>query len=393
MKIGQYLKESVFTAAFWITPSGKVLDCGAKTNIAYVCDAPRKFGIKEQEVQSAYDKYGEPYGFEGKAREEVLRKVIANGFIRIRKYKNLYSVNVQTYNRRVGKLLSNWAYEMISSGKENDKYMPVNITSDSGNPPTGLDMEALSNLHEAHKPIVYTTLNEMECLVETEFQQLIDRIYEEGGRTHGRYRVDESGISRVVSKLSDSSVEFVIITAFRSEYSLKENQRRNAKLIDDFREELGSIKYGAYKLIGHYDVCSVKIPPGRSTDDCEELGGHKVPVLEEAWCLLNEQKNKNFFDVAVKMANKYDQESFIARTATKKFGLYLNDGTLDLTFGDINNNTFRTGFEKMISTRNYSEIGKVRNRGRIFNIVFENFGICVRQNRERVPWPGTNWLE
>jgi hypothetical protein len=137
----------------------------------------------------------------------------------------------------------------------------------------------------------------------------------------------------------------------------------------------------------------VKIPSGKSTDDCKELGGHLVPVLEEAWCILNDQKNENFFDVSVKMAQKYDQESFIARTSVKKFGLYLNDGSLDFTFGNINDTTFRTGYEKMISIRNYSEISKVRSGGRIFNIVFENLGTAVRQNRRRMPWPGTNWLE
>ena len=164
MKIRQYLKESSYISAYWITPTGKVLDCGAKKHIDYVCDVPEKFGLKRQEVEAIYNKYSEPYGFEGKAREDVIIKALEKGFIRLRKYREFWSVNVWNYNRKTAKVLSNWAYELLQSPNP-DRYIPVNITSDSGNPPQGLDMVGLSNLHESHEALIFITLNEMENMI------------------------------------------------------------------------------------------------------------------------------------------------------------------------------------------------------------------------------------
>lgn len=165
MGIKKYLLgESSFTEAYWITPTGQILDCGSKKHIDFVCQMPRKFGLTEQEIQSIYDKHGEPYGFEGKAREEVIIKVLQQGFTRIRKYKDRWSINVRDWNRKTAKILSNWAYEILQ-GPNKDKYIPVNIDVFSGNPPKNIDMEGLSGLHESHNPIKLITLNEMEDII------------------------------------------------------------------------------------------------------------------------------------------------------------------------------------------------------------------------------------
>lgn len=380
MTIRNYLSESTIYSAYWITPTGKVLDCNVKTHINYVCDAPRKFGITEKELAATYAKYGETVGVEGKAREEILLTVIRSGFIRIRKYKNMWSINVANYNRRAGKLLSNWAYDIIQNPKE-DKYLPVNITADTGNPPKNITIEDLSGIVESHKPLQLITLNEMEYLVETEFQQYLNELYKQEPESYER-RIDEASISRIVSKIKDPTVEFVIITAFRSGNTLSVNQNKTHQLLKDFRNILENEKsYGAYRLIGHWKECSVEIPSGKNISDCSSLGGHVVDSIEESWLILNDAitSSEDFFMAAQTMAGKYNQDAFIARTNNKKFGLYGKDGSEWATFGNISDTSFTTGLTTLIGRQGYSEIKKVRGAGRLFNIVMESieFGVHV----------------
>lgn len=89
--------------AFWISPNGKTLTVTHSTHIKKVCENPVGFGLQENALKAAFDKYNEPYGFEGYAREAIIKMLIHNGFIRIREYyrPNAYwSVNISRLNRR-----------------------------------------------------------------------------------------------------------------------------------------------------------------------------------------------------------------------------------------------------------------------------------------------------
>ena len=164
MKIGQYLKESTFISAYWLTPKGQIIDCGARTHIDYIVKSPGKFGLKEDDLRAIYDRYGEPYGFEGKAREEIIVKALEKGFIRLRKYKDVWSATVWDYNRKTAKMLSNWAYGMLSGEYgtvEKDKWAEVKINQmHAGTPPKNIDITGLSGLAESHKLLALVVLDE-----------------------------------------------------------------------------------------------------------------------------------------------------------------------------------------------------------------------------------------
>jgi hypothetical protein len=168
MRIGNYLREAILVGAYWITPNGNLIDCGGKNHIDFIVKSPEKFGLNRKEVEAEYDKNGEPYGFEGKARENIVIQVIKNGFIRIRKYKNMWSVNVSEWNKKSAKNLSNWAYGMLSGEYgvvERDKYIPVQIAAFKGNPPKNIDMISLSGLSEAPQLLNLITPEELEYLI------------------------------------------------------------------------------------------------------------------------------------------------------------------------------------------------------------------------------------
>lgn len=53
-----------------------------------VISSPEKFGLTREYIEEQYEAYGEKIGTEGKARENIIRKLMFAGFTRIRKYGN-----------------------------------------------------------------------------------------------------------------------------------------------------------------------------------------------------------------------------------------------------------------------------------------------------------------
>ena len=103
-------------AAFWINPKGQVYNV-RMTHISDVISYPKKFGMSLGDIKKIYDKHDEPLRKEGKAREEILLKLFQDGYIRIRKYKNLgYTVNVKRLAGKAKKHIYKWADKLLSSG-------------------------------------------------------------------------------------------------------------------------------------------------------------------------------------------------------------------------------------------------------------------------------------
>jgi hypothetical protein len=205
------------------------------------------------------------------------------------------------------------------------------------------------------------------------FQEYIEELHE---KTEMEFRrVDEAGLHRVIQTLR-GNVEFGIISGFRkfdkngNKIELKENQKRNNNLLRDLRNILGNNKaYGSFRLIGHWKECSVEIPKGKKLSDCELLGGNIHNVLEETWCIINDQKNPKFFEALVKVSDKYSQDCFVYK-GNEKFGLFYSDGEQFDTFKKIDDKTLKRGLEAVMDVQGYSENRNTRQRGRLENIIF-----------------------
>lgn len=132
MKFDNYLREAVGNTAYWISPKGRVAEVTGDTHIGLVIKFPEKFGLTTDEIRGIYDKYGEKMGLEGKAREEIIKDLVNQGWIRVRKYRNAgYSVTISRLTKKVKDILFSWADKLINKGiggsKETDKYSDVNI--------------------------------------------------------------------------------------------------------------------------------------------------------------------------------------------------------------------------------------------------------------------------
>ncbi|MFW6046366.1 MAG: hypothetical protein ACOCP4_00985 [Candidatus Woesearchaeota archaeon] len=124
MGIKDYLKESVSTYAFWINPKGQIIG-GLKSHIAMVFEKPEKFGLTKEYIDDKYKKYGEQRGVEGKAREEILKELLKEGFIRIRKYRNDdWVININKIGKKNKERITKWAEKITQKGVDGIKASP-----------------------------------------------------------------------------------------------------------------------------------------------------------------------------------------------------------------------------------------------------------------------------
>lgn len=190
--------------------------------------------------------------------------------------------------------------------------------------------------------------------------------------------IDESGagMSRVL-KMLDSGKDFIMITTSRGNKSTKENQKNNNKLIKYIRDKIG-MKVGAYKLVGHWKECSETLGDGENISDCK---GTITDTLEESWLIVkpDDIPSNVFLDIANNVATKYNQDAYVIRKEGK---LTLNSKNGDewANLGNANRNSLTTGFGKIMGLQGYTELKKVRNTGRLQNIVFEGIYLSVPKN-------------
>jgi hypothetical protein len=117
--------------AFFISPTGDIIHVPLNHISAVIGDA-KTFGLRKEEIQEAYDKHGEQIGVEGETRTELLLRIIDTDWIRIRRYRNFYSVTAKDLSSAVFERIQDWARKMLSgvSGfRETDLHMPVRIST------------------------------------------------------------------------------------------------------------------------------------------------------------------------------------------------------------------------------------------------------------------------
>lgn len=90
-------------AAFWVKGS-QIYQLGAQKHIDFILKNLDKFNITREEIEEVHEKHNEKIGQEGKAREEIIRKVAKDGWIRIRYYavrgNEYWSIQCDKFARR-----------------------------------------------------------------------------------------------------------------------------------------------------------------------------------------------------------------------------------------------------------------------------------------------------
>jgi len=120
--------------AFFLSSTGDLIQV-ADSHIATVIRDPERFGLTPTEIETVYRKYGERIGIEGEARKELILRVISQGWIRLRRYRQHWSVTAERLTPATDKLLRDWAERMLSGVngcRELDRYMPVRVSTPVG---------------------------------------------------------------------------------------------------------------------------------------------------------------------------------------------------------------------------------------------------------------------
>jgi len=163
-----YIQENreMRNTAMWITPSGKIMVFDNDTHIGAIIKDPVMFGYTKDKIEQIYKKYNEPVNLEGKAREEIILDVLKKGFIRVRRYRDYWSVNTNNITKKTKDFLYDWANKLlngISGQVEKDRYMPVKIVGISVNKQYTVQQIANDVLYEANES--FDVDNTLELLV------------------------------------------------------------------------------------------------------------------------------------------------------------------------------------------------------------------------------------
>ena len=126
------LRESIptidFAPAYWISPDGKILS-NFRYHMDSVCENPAAFGLSREFLESVYNKYKEPWGSEGRTREEVMSLLLGKGWIRIRYFpaSRYYAVDLQELTETSKFYVWLWAKALLKAGGVSKGSLGVNI--------------------------------------------------------------------------------------------------------------------------------------------------------------------------------------------------------------------------------------------------------------------------
>ena len=109
--------------AYFICPDAEIIDIGFNTHIEYIIDHPATFNLSLDEIISHYHQKNEQIPVEGVARKIIIMDLLAKGYIRIRQYRNHWSISLSKLDDDTKSRLSKWAeiaMTIPNSGKYGD---------------------------------------------------------------------------------------------------------------------------------------------------------------------------------------------------------------------------------------------------------------------------------
>jgi len=265
------LKEFTKNCSFWVK-GRQIIPLDEIKHIDYVLQNPNLFPISKMEIETIYKKYNEPIGFEGRARDEIIKIVAKDGWIRIRHYmKHLdyWSIQCDIYRKRKEAILNFIDYAIDKN------YMnyrdAVTILSYNTDEVISYSFRdgGISKLFEKNKKII----------------KILDR-----------HILIETSLSRLYAHSKNG---FFLISAFRGEYTEKENLRRTKELESDLRGYgLGPINLGYIEVYGKW-IENKNTPRERVSYEISLFVPYRKEVMSPV----------KFYALAVDLMVKYDQEA------------------------------------------------------------------------------------
>lgn len=138
----------IASSAAWISPLGQIILVEQSHVISIITD-PALFDLPADLPRQLFSECGERLGTEGRARDILIRRVVASGWIRARRYANRHwSFTTRTFDSVTLDRIRSFADYLLSrkdsSLNEFDHHMPVVIYAIDTN--EQIDLQSISNL-------------------------------------------------------------------------------------------------------------------------------------------------------------------------------------------------------------------------------------------------------
>ena len=117
--------------AYWISPGGDIIPVPGK-HIGEVVRTPKRFGFTPEYIRSIFQKYNEPLGFEGKARQVLMRDLIERGWVRLRFQLRPYGWRVQLLRLDEANKSMLLTWEKQENISTQDKNIEFYVTTGNG---------------------------------------------------------------------------------------------------------------------------------------------------------------------------------------------------------------------------------------------------------------------
>lgn len=310
----------------WLSPTGEYLK--VDTNHARdIISNPSKFGVTYDFIKNLYNKHGEDLRQEGEAREELIRLVLQRGWVRIRNYRNYWSVTVHKLTPKVKDNIRNWVGTFVKR-EIMGKFADLKILETVNDRLQTVEANDIINFRLEEG---VTEMEDYKAINETSFDSLPDIEL-----------LTEVKLSRVYEYFT-SKMPVGIITAFRGENDLETNTRLNKQLAASLR----SAGFGYTWVDGAW---------------IENQGTDKEFHVSEVSILVSgkEGTGEKLFTNLKNAAQQYNQDAFVFKSDnSKKIGIYDKNGNLEMSFD-------RTRLDKIGDVYTKLRSGSHKNKSFVF---------------------------
>lgn len=305
--------KNPLNVGLWLTPAGEYIK--VQTNhVADIIANPSKFGVTFEFIKELYNRHGEPLGVEGHAREELIKLILQRGWVRIRNYRNYWSVTVDRLSKKVSENIRNWIDSFIKDGIMG-KYADIKI------------YEVIPDRMQTFDAINIVTKYALEegatVITETTFNELSDMEL-----------LTEVKLSRVYNIFTNPEFAVGIISAFRGDIPLEHNTRSNRALAADLR----NAGFGYSWIDGAWIE-------NRGTE--EERHAAEVSIL-----VTSDAKNQDkLFKMLVEGSKRYNQDAFVFQRAdaNEPVKLFDKNGKELMSFNNIRMDQIADNYSRLRS--------------------------------------------
>jgi hypothetical protein len=103
----------VYFNAYWISPMNKVIGVPI-SHIDTAMNDLETFGLSEEYIKQEYDRTGEKFRSEGIARENIILRLMEEGWIRIRNYRQFWSMTLNELDMVSASYIYDWCDHMVN---------------------------------------------------------------------------------------------------------------------------------------------------------------------------------------------------------------------------------------------------------------------------------------